>query len=193
MNKDLKLIIPNDSAWSRKTWRSYAPYWLRDFVDGIVNLIDWLPIIWKDRHWDDYYITKILQKKIRLQRNYLVKANRHEGIDRDNYWMTVVINLIEREHDSYYETEHYNFISEDLTFKPTELNPTIFTLETTVKWEKLDEYLALYPSSLRAVKKKYPNINDKRRLASYVSSHNQSKCRNLIFEILKQKSAYWWD
>ena len=49
------LPIPKHSAWDKKTWRSYTPVWLLKFFKGIRNLIDWLPIIWKDRHWDDYY------------------------------------------------------------------------------------------------------------------------------------------
>jgi hypothetical protein len=99
MKKYTKLTLPVDSAWDRKTWRSYTPSWLKSFVDSTQNVIKWLPVIWKDRHWDDYYITKILQRKIELQRDYLVKANRHTDINRDNFWMTVVLNLIELEHE----------------------------------------------------------------------------------------------
>jgi hypothetical protein len=61
-------------------------------------------------------------------------------------------------------------------------------------WEMYDEYLAKYPSTLRRVLKQYPQYkNNKDRLSMIVSMQQQKKCRNLLFEILKQKSANWWD
>ena len=64
------LPLPNNSAWDRKTWRSYSPVWFLEFVRGIQNLIHWLPVIWKDRHWDDHYIFEVLKHKIKLQQKY---------------------------------------------------------------------------------------------------------------------------
>lgn len=178
-----KLQIPNDSAWNRKTWRRYVPTWITTFVNNCANLVDWLPVIWKDRHWDDYYITKILQRKIELQRNYLVQANRHLTIDRDNQWMTLVLNLIEREHEDYYGMEYMEYV---------EYGEGLFD---PMKSEHLVDYFQKYPNDVRKVMRKYrgTDFTDKHRLAVYVSMHRQHKCRNLIFEILKQKSAQWWD
>lgn len=193
MKKYIKLEIPNDSAWGRRTWRRYLYYKIVGFIDGIKNILDWLPTIWKDRHWDDYYILKILQRKIELQRSYLIKNNRHVDIDRDNFWMTCVLNLIERELEKYYEVEHQSYYDMSLNFIPSESRPGSYEVETEYRWEKFEKYFALYPSSLRSINKKHPNLEDKSRLAFLVSEHNQTKCRNLIFEILKQKSSYWWD
>ena len=178
-----KLPIPSTSAWGKKTWRYYTPIWFNEFIDSCENLIDWLPVIWKDRRWDDYYITKLLQRKIELQREYLVKANRHMDIDRDNKWMTLVLNLIEREQNEYYARECMDYIEygEDL-FSP-------------VKSDRLVEYLRKYPNDVRRAMTKYEGLDftDLHRLALYVSIYRQKKCRNLLFEILKQKSAQWWD
>jgi hypothetical protein len=195
MKKYTKLPVPTDSAWDRKTWRSYAPYWLRSFYDSIQNVIKWLPIIWKDKHWDDYYITKILQRKIELQREYLVNANRHTGIDRDNKWMTLVLNLIELEHEDFYSTEQYDYQKFDINFIPSESHPDSFEMEKIVEWENLDAYFKKYPSAIRKVKKMHPDkdFEDRGVLAMYVGMYNQKRCRNLIFEILKQKSEMWWD
>jgi hypothetical protein len=186
MNKYEKLTIPNQSSWSKRSWKYYAPVWLIKIVEGLRNLIDWFPIIWQDRHWDDYYITKILQRKIELQREHLITHNRHVDIDRDNFWMTVVLNLLEKEHEGFYEMEYTDYCKDRFKFFERELK-----IEHV--WENLDAYLEMYPSSVRAVKKARPNLTDKYQLSLLVASHRQKKCRNLLFEILKQKSNHWWD
>jgi hypothetical protein len=191
MKKYSKLPIPKDSAWDKKTWRYYLPIWFNQFVDSMSNLIDWLPIIWHDRHWDDYYITKIIQRKIELQRAYLVKHNRHTEIDYDNFWMTTVLNLIEREHESFYELEKYDYCEINHIFSEPDKNGVRTINSESIK-DNLDEYLSKYPSTVRKVKQLKPNL-DKKGLALFVGIYNQRKCRSLIFEILKQKSARWWD
>ena len=181
-----KLPIPIDTAWDvpRYKWQRYIHWRIRQFFISIHNLIVWLPTIWKDRHWDDYYITKILQKKIELQRAYLVSENRHVNIDRDNFWMTVVLNLLERKHAQYYQMEKYEYV--------------VMGYEIFSEYESdtLEEYIKKYPSAERAARKKYakyPHFDDKDALAHFMCHIRQEKADNLIFEILKRYSADWWD
>jgi hypothetical protein len=47
----------------------HAAYY--DFIYGIRNLVHWLPIIWRDRQWDDSFYYKILLGKIRQHKKYL--------------------------------------------------------------------------------------------------------------------------
>lgn len=163
--------------------RSYLPTWLVVIIEGIKNIIRWVPIIYKDKDWDDYYITKLLQTKIEHQRKYLVEANRHTRIDIDNYWMTVLLNLLEREHEDYYSLEKYDYI----VFGKSIMSPPIS--------ETLDKYLNKYPGIIRRVMKKYPDrdFSDKDTLSLYVGMMRQEKCRNLIFDIMKRYSKCWWD
>jgi hypothetical protein len=194
INKYNKLQLPKDSAWRRKTWRSYTPIWFNRFIDGVHNIIRWIPTIYKDKDWDDYYITKILQKKIEHQRKYIVEANRHTQVDQDNYWMTVVLNLIEREHEEYYGCEYMDYIKRDMIFTPIE-GTNSSSLDFDTKWENLDEYINKYPGvKYRVIKEnKGVDFTEKDRLAMYMAHYRQWKCRNLIFEILKRKSNQWWD
>jgi hypothetical protein len=182
-NKYSKLPLPKDSDWEKKSWRNFVNWRIRYFIDSVRNIIRWIPVLYKDRDWDDYYITKMLQKKIEHQRKYLVGKNRHVEVGRDNFWMTVVLNLIEAEHEDYYGCEHMDyyemegFLSDNLII------------------DNLDEYINKYPGTKRAVLKEYTDrdFSDRMTLAFYMSGHRQKKCRNLIFEILKRKSANWWD
>ena len=188
MKKYNLLEAPKTSAWSRRTWRYYTPIWFNRFVESLTNTVKWLPAIWADRHWDDYYITRILQRKIELQREYLVTANRHTNVADDNKWMTIVLNLIEREGNTFYEGEYTEYHHIEMV----ERENGLVDFQTT--WERYDEYLAKYPSTLRKVLKKYPQYaGNKDRLSMLVSMHQQKKCRDLMFEILKQKSDNWWD
>lgn len=186
MKQYTKLSIPQDTAWddTRFKWGKYVHWRIRYFFQGVWNIIRWAPTIYHDRDWDDYFITKMLQKKIEFQRAYLVNANRHVNVDRDNFWMTVILNLLERKHNSHYEMEKYKYVVMGEGFFPE------------YKSETLDEYIKKYPSAARAVKKKYPkysHFDDKDALSHFMSSYRQQKADKLIFKILEQHSAEWWD
>jgi hypothetical protein len=187
MKQYIKLPIPKDTAWdtARFKWGRYIHWRIRYFFQGVLNIIRWMPTIFHDRDWDDYYITKMLQKKLEFHRAHLVSENRHVNIDRDNYWMTVVLNLLERKHSSYYQMERYEYMVH---------GPELFD---DLISETLDEYMAKYPSAKRLAIKKYaknnPRLNDKESISFYMCNIRQQKADDLIFEILKRHSAEWWD
>ena len=186
------LQIPNNSAWDRKTWRSYSPVWFLEFVRGIQNLIHWLPVIWKDRHWDDHYIFEVLKHKIKLQQKYIINSNRHTRVNIDNRDMTIVLNLIERIQDDYYALECYEYENSNFRFEPA--GDEKYTIERDVISENYDAYLKKYRTSVRAVMKKDMETTiDKSKLCFWVAQHNQQKAHNLLFRILKERLTWWWD
>lgn len=176
--------MPADSSWGKKTWRCYSPHWFTNIIDGVSNIIRWIPTIYKDKDWDDYYITKLLQVKIEHQREYLVKHNRHVNVDYDNFWMTVVLNLIEREHKEYYALEKYDYI---------EFNKEEPLSEYTS--ENLQDYINKYPGTYRRAIKSIPPTPDINTdiISTFIGAYRQEKCRKLLFKILEQKSRGWWD
>lgn len=182
-----KLPIPKDTAWdtARFKWGRYIHWRIRYLFQGVWNIIRWMPTIFHDRDWDDYYITKMLQKKLEFHRAHLVSENRHVNIDRDNYWITVVLNLLERKHMEYYQMERYDYMVH---------GPELFD---DLISDTLDEYIAKYGSAKRAAIKKYaknnPRHNDKESISFYMCTIRQQKADDLIFEILKRHSAEWWD
>ena len=186
------LPLPNNSAWDKKTWRSYSPVWFLEFVRGIQNLIHWLPVIWKDRHWDDHYIFEVLKHKIKLQQKYIVNSNRHTRVNIDNRDMTIVLNLIERIQDDYYALECYEYENSKFRFEPA--GDKKYTIEQDVISENYDAYLKKYRTSVRAVMKKDMETTiDKSKLCFWVAQHNQQKAHNLLFRILKERLTWWWD
>ena len=191
-----KLTIPEDSSWNRKTisayiWRNL--HWrIRYFIEGCKNIIRWAPTLYKDKDWDDWYIFTILQKKIEFQRKEIIYANRHTQVDRDNRDMTIVLNLIERVKDEFYNTEYHDYEESEFRFEPVEDNENLCSLEVDVLSERYDEFLKKYQSSVRKVLKERPNLN-KKDLCFYVSKHNQEKAHDLLFKILKERMRWWWD
>ena len=190
------LIIPEDSAWGRKTlssriWR-ILPLGIRLFLTGCKNVIRWSPTIFKDRDWDHWHIYNILQKKIEFQRKELINANRHTDINRDNRDMTIVLNLIERVNEDYYGTEHLDYSKSKFRFEPIEGDDEYCTMEQDVISENYDEYIKKYPSSVRKVLKEKPDL-DKKDLCFWIAIHNQEKAHDLLHKVLKEKMRGWWD
>ena len=190
------LIIPEDSAWSRKTlssriWR-ILPLGIRLFLTGCKNVIRWSPTIFKDRDWDHWHIYNILQKKIEFQRQEIIYANRHTDINRDNRDMTIVLNLIERVNEDYYGTEHLDYSKSKFRFEPIDGDDEYCTMEQDVISENYDEYIKKYPSSVRKVLKEKPDLN-KKDLCFLVARHNEEKAHDLLHRILKERIRHWWD
>jgi hypothetical protein len=191
-----KLTIPEDSAWNRKgvlplLWRK--THWrIRYFFGGIKNILRWIPTLYKDKDWDDWYIFTILQKKIEFQRREIIYANRHMQVDRDNRDMTIVLNLIERVKEEYYGAEYLDYSETKFRFEPVEGVRELYSMEEDVISENYDVYLRKYPSSVRKVLKKKSGL-DKRDLCYYVAKHNEKKAHDLLFKILKERMRWWWD
>ena len=181
-----KLIVPNDSAWSRDVlWRSL--HWrIRYFITGVKNIFRWAPTLYKDKDWDSWYIYNILQKKIEYQRKEIINANRHTDIDRDNRDMTIALNLLERVKEDYYGIEHIDYSKTEFDFIPVEGNSNLKEMKITVLSENYDEFLKKYPSSVRKVLKEKGNDLEKDVLCVYVAIHNQEKARKLLFKLLEQ-------
>lgn len=188
-----QLPIPKDSAWDRKTLFGRLHWRIRYFLTGCRNLIKWAPTIYHDRDWDGNYILKILQKKIEYQREELVNANRHMRIDIDNRDMTLVLNLIERVRDEHYQMECMDYWDNDMIFEDVDGRPDLKSIDFEEKWEKYDEYLSKYPSSVRAIIKEHGEQDDKKRLCLLVSYYNHKKANKLLFRVLEEKLAFWWD
>ena len=187
-----KLTIPEDSAWDRSTIWKRLHWRIRSFLIGCKNIIKWTPTLFKDRDWDQYHIYTILQKKIEFQRKEIVYANRSTRVWQDNRDMTIILNLLERVKDGYYESEHTDYYEMKVETIPVEDNPNLKEMKFDVISEKYDEYLNKYKSSVRQILKKEGEL-DKETLCMLVARHNQEKARKLLFNILNEKIEGWWD
>jgi hypothetical protein len=188
-----KLIVPNDSAWTRNTLFSKLHWRIRYFLTGVKNIFRWIPTLYKDKDWDPWYIYNVLQKKIEYQRQEIINANRHTEIDKDNRDMTIVLNLLERIKEDYYTTEYLDYDETKYDFIPVKDNPNLKEMVKIILSETYDEFLKKYPSSVRKVLREKGKDLEKDVLCHYVARHNQEKARKLLFKLLEQKIERWWD
>ena len=188
-----QLPIPEDSAWSRNTLYGRLHWRIRYFLEGVKNIIRWTPTIYHDRDWDGNYILKILQKKIEFQRKELVNANRHTEIERDNRYMTLTLNLLERVREEHYQFECMDYWHDTISFADVPGKSGLKSIEVETKTERFDEYLNKYPSSVRAVIKEHGEQNDKKRLCLLVSYYNHKKANKILFRVLEERLNQWWD
>ena len=188
-----QLPIPEDSAWDRTTLFGMLHWRIKYFLEGVKNIVRWIPTLYHDRDWDGSYILKILQKKIEFQRKELINANRHMDIDRDNRDMTLALNLLERVREEYYGLECMDYWDSEIVFDNVPENHVLKSIEVNTTVERYDEYLSKYPSSVRALTKKHGEELDKERLCLMVSNYNHEKANKLLFRILEERLAYWWD
>ena len=191
-----KLTIPEESAWNRKElsariWRN--THWrIRYFIGGIKNIFRWMPTLYKDKDWDEWYIFTILQKKIEFQRKEIIYANRHMEVDRDNRDMTIVLNLIERVKEEHYGSEYLDYSESKFRFELIEGDRDLYSMEEDVISETYDDYLKKYPSSVRKVLKEKSDLN-KKDLCFWVAKHNGEKAHDLLHRVLKERMKLWWD
>jgi hypothetical protein len=68
----------------------------RDIRLGLRNLILWLPIIWKDRDWDHYFLFKIIRRKLELMEKFFREYALHIGAEKDAEDMKVCVLLLDR-------------------------------------------------------------------------------------------------
>jgi hypothetical protein len=188
-----QLPIPEDSAWDRNTLYGKLHWRIRYFLEGVKNIIRWIPTIYHDRDWDGNYILKILQKKIEFQRKGLINANRHTEVERDNRYMTLTLNLLERVREEHYQLECMDYWHDTISFEDVPDNKNLKSIEVETKTERFDEYLNKYPSSVRAVIKERGVNDDKKTLCLLVSYYNHNKANKLLFRVLEEKLAQWWD
>lgn len=106
--------------------------------------------------------------------------------------MTVVLNLIEREHEDYYSIEYQEFVKEDIVFKEDR------SIEFKLVEDNSDAYLKKYKNALRRmIKENYMNVQEKmhngKSLAFLLASYNQERCRALLYKILERHLKRWWE
>ena len=229
MKTHKQLVVPTTTAWDKKSydpisliynklryekekeipifWENYFfdPYFsikysIIDFFAFFVRLYKWIPVIWKDRDWDDSYIFQIIKRKLLLQREYIVKNNRHTNVQVINRDITICLNLIERILDSTYQIEYFNYLEEDHQFIPTDETNKYYTLESTPIQDNTIDYVRKYLNTAKTIIKKRKDLSDyetnyknRKVLCLYMSTYRHKKAIDLLFYILREKIESWWD
>ena len=146
-------------------------YPFRDFYRRVKNVLRWLPTIWKDRDWDNSYITEILIKKLELTRDFYLSDKAH-SVEAGNIAREIQ-DAIERLHMTRDSWEfHEAPAMEELeqkwgltafSFEPYECNENgeVITYEMKSKTEKVnteeeeEQYRIEFGKALDTARKQY--------------------------------------
>jgi hypothetical protein len=173
--------------WKLRRWVKYnLPYLHLEFIRGIKNLWKWFPVIWKDRNWDDYYIYKVLQFKLKNQAEYIGDRDWHTRAKRDAEKMMTCVRLIDKMTEEYYYMEYYDYCEFDMSTPNS-------VLEFKIVRDDLDTYYAKYPLTFKKIAAQYGDTKDRSSTAILMGIDRQEKARKLLFKILEQNIESWWD
>lgn len=181
-------------------WKFEGRYYHKNFIYGVKNLCKWFPLIWKDRDWDHTYIYKILDFKLEQQAYGIGSRDIHVGAKREAEKMLLCARLCKIQVEDLYGMEYLDYIKEDHKFIPTDKTEKLFTLESTVLEDNLDEYFKKYPKQYKRVIEgnltwygKVTDLTNKKQIAMTIAEDNQRRSRRLLFKILDENIEGFWD
>ena len=172
-------------------WEYSKPYYIYKKIDqaiydikhGIENLIDWFPIIWKDRDWDHWFLYKIIHKKLEkmeyLQRTYGHHVDNEKTADQIKICKLLLARLIEDDYLS---------------------NATKYHDE---KWGELrlitkpipgTEVCSVETETTKPLTEKEKERESKARMALYKHGDKmKEQDLDLLFKIMRKHIQGWWD
>lgn len=180
--------------WNNIGWK------IRDVYCSIKNVIRWLPVIWKDRDWDDHFIFEILKTKLKHQAKYIGDRDRHTNAKYNSERMMLCVRLIEKIQDEFYSMEYMDYHESNYNWLDIEEMPDCKQLEIIEKSENYDDYFAQHKAVVRKVLAnknhqvfKLDKDNYKQRLAMNVGRYNEIRAQDILFKLLNRDIRGWWD
>jgi hypothetical protein len=154
---------------------------MRSFFDGIKNLIRWLPIIWEDRDWDNYFLLKIIEFKLRNMEKFFRTKGHHLYAERDAKKINTCRILCTRiTKDNYYDNVFANFHKK---WGRTKLD--------SKKIEGTD-FLELLIDADLTEEQKLEKIKDRKHLWKE-EDYLKKQDLDLLFKLMRKHIQYWWD
>jgi hypothetical protein len=192
---------PNLFSRIKLWWNHEGRYYPKNFITGVKNLKDWLPVIWKDRDWDDHYILEVLKFKLEKQSKYISEKNRYIDAQLGAKRMRLCVSLIDKVQNEFYQMEYMDYVKDKHWFEKSEDNSDHYTLESELEWEKFDDYIKKYPLIHKRVLKDKgrfklkgkKDLDLKRTICMNISHINGERAHKLLFKILEENIRKWWD
>jgi hypothetical protein len=160
-------------------------YPFRDFYRRVKNVLRWLPTIWKDRDWDNSYITEILIKKLEFTRDFYLsdKAYSSEAEKVANEIQEAIDRLhMTRDSWEFYEDPAMEQLQQKwgktaFSFEPYEgdENGEVLTYEMKSKTEKVnteeeeEQYNKEFKKTLDEARKQY--MKDKKDAYKFIAKN----------------------
>jgi hypothetical protein len=195
-----KSWIVRKIQWIPLWWDQEGRYIHREIARGFKNIWYWLPIIWKDRHYDSHYIFDIMIHKIKAQSKYIGERNIHTRAKRDSEVMMTCVRLMEKVQDEFYSSEYNDYHKTKHWFEPAD-KEGYSTWESRILREDFDGYIKKYP----LIEKRVMNgegvfsldgedsLEIKQKIAMNIGQINHNRAGKLLFKLMEQNIEKWWD
>ncbi len=156
-------------------------YPFRDFYRRVRNVFRWIPIIWKDRDYDDSYITEILIKKLEFTRDFYLSDKAYSAeAEKVAEEIQEAIDRLHMTRDSweFYESPAHDIIEEKwgkttFEFIPLEdrpgLNEMVSKTEKVVTPEDKEQYSEDFRAAMKTARKEY--MKDKKEAYKFIAKH----------------------
>jgi hypothetical protein len=211
---DIEDVEEKKSNWVKSAWDYLYDeiYWkfigwrLKEFKSSVSKLIRWLPIIWKDRDWDDHYIWELMKNKLRWQANYIAKRDWHTRADLDAKRMRLCANLMDKVQDEFYSSEYSDYHETDFNWLDVPDKPEYKELKIETTSERFNEFFKKYPLVYKKVlmdnklqmfsiepRDGETEVDIKQRIAMNIGHYNHNRARKLLFKIMEENIEGWWD
>jgi hypothetical protein len=180
-------------------WEHDGRFYHKYLKEGIKNIIYWLPIIWKDRHWDSHYIFEIMKHKLKAQAKYIGDRDFHTRAQQDARRMRLCVKLMQKIQDDDYAMEYMDYHKDRIWFTDCEDRPDSSLMNSEQVWEKFDDYFKKYPLIYKRVMngegafKREGREDDKQIIAMNIAYINQNRAHKLLFKIMEENILGWWD
>ena len=171
-------------------WKFEARYYHKDFIQGIKNLWNWFPVIYRDRDYDQTFIYEILIHKLEKQAKRIGQNDWHTEAKRDAEKMLLCARLARIQQEDLYRLEHMDYLDQDFEFVPTDETEEYFSMESTVTRDDLVDYLYKYRRQHKLIDK---TGKTNQEIALEIAHNNQERSRKLLFKIMENNIGRWWD
>lgn len=183
------------STW----WKFEGKYTFVNIRTGVSNLVYWFPVIWKDRHWDDYYIFEVMMHKLKAQSKYIGSRGTHISAKRDAEVIMTCVRLMDLVRKDHYQMEYMDYHKTKNWFEPVPDNEGLSSWESRLVLQKFDEYFDKYPLVYKRVLNgegvfgREGREDEKQVIAMNIGHINHKRARKLLFRIMEQNTERWWD
>lgn len=149
---------------------------------GIINLIQWLPIVWNDRDWDHDYLMKLLEFKLLKKERLFRKYGNHLDSNKHANQLKKCAEILKRLREDNYVLDE--FIEHDKKWG-----------ELIISSNKINEEFSELIFNRKNVITKEDIVNEQLESKICIENgyKNQKSDLKELFRIIQDNILSWWD
>ena len=168
---------------------------MKNFFKKILNILNWIPVLWWDRNDDFSSIDMILYHKLKNMYNY--SKNNRNNFTKLKWALDLFDKLL---NDSYYKEREKYFQYKTIFSFGKNNKHFLDNFKNLIQRDNLKEYVEKNKSYWNKHLKEYHtqdfgelDSKDKIHIANKIYVIKEKRARELAYKIIKDYHTYWWD